>query len=114
MICLFPSSSTAQISEGGLPPSFGYTNLLKSGSSAVDIPVTFSVEDLKTVDAWNVSQGAPLKVATLIPVQLSIENSGNWISLPGGEQIWQLKIQAKDAIAINLYYNEIAQDLKKL
>ena len=99
LICLFPSSSTAQISEGGLPPSFGYTNLLKSGSSAVDIPVTFSVEDLKTVDAWNVSQGAPLKVATLIPVQLSIENSGNWILLPGGEQIWQLKIQAKDAIA---------------
>ena len=106
LICLFPSSATAQISEGGLPPSFGYTNLLKSGSSAVDIPVTFSVEDLKTVDAWNVSQGAPLKVATLIPVQLSIENSGNWILLPGGEQIWQLKIQAKDAIAINLYYND--------
>ena len=101
-----PVTLTAQISEGGTPPSFSYLNVLKSTSTGIDIPITFSVEDLKVVDAWNVSQGAPLKVATLIPADLSMENAGEWSTLPGGEKIWQLQIQAQDAIALNLYYKE--------
>ncbi|MBP7487974.1 MAG: hypothetical protein KA789_11175, partial [Parabacteroides sp.] len=52
-----PVTLTAQISEGGTPPSFSYLNVLKSTSTGIDIPITFSVEDLKVVDAWNVSQG---------------------------------------------------------
>lgn len=101
-----PVTLKAQISEGGIPPSFTDSNKLKSTLSSVDIPITFSVEDLKVVDAWNVSQGFPLKVATLIPVDLSIDNSGEWSTLPDGEKIWQLQIQAQGAIALNLYYKE--------
>ena len=57
------SSSLAQISEGGLPPSFQFAGSLRSEKLAEQVPVNFSVEDLKTVDAWRVSQGAPLRVA---------------------------------------------------
>ena len=95
----------AQISEGGSPPSFEYTNLLKSELSPVEIPINFSVEDLKIVDAWKVNQGAPLKVATLIKANLNPDNSGEWFTLPNNEMIWQLRIQAKGAIALMLYYN---------
>lgn len=103
---ILPESVRAQISEGGIPASFKYSNTLKSDLPTVRIPVNFSVEDLKTVDAWQVSQGAPLKVAKLIDTDLSPENAGNWTTLPGGEKIWQLRLQAKDAIALMLYYKE--------
>lgn len=79
---ILPESVRAQISEGGTPASFKYSNTLKSDLPTVQIPVNFSVEDLKTVDAWQVSQGAPLKVAKLIDTDLSPENAGNWTTLP--------------------------------
>lgn len=102
----FPESVYAQISEGGTPASFKYQNTLKSDLPTVQIPVNFSVEDLKTVDRWQVSQGAPLKVGTLIDTDLTIDNSGNWTTLPDGNKIWQLRIQAKDAIALMLSFKD--------
>ena len=85
---VLPGSAHAQISEGGTPASFKYQNTLKSDLPTVQIPINFSVEDMKTVDRWQVSQGAPLKVSQLIPTDLSIDNAGNWTTLPGGEKIW--------------------------
>lgn len=102
---IFPQTVNAQISEGGTPLSFASQNRLKSDLPAVQIPIQFSVEDLKIVDAWQVSQGAPLKLATLIETDLGIGNSGNQITLPDGKSIWQLRIQAKGAIALMLYYD---------
>ena len=99
------SSSLAQISEGGLPPSFQFAGSLRSEKLAEQVPVNFSVEDLKTVDAWRVSQGAPLRVAKSIPTSFDIADSGDWISLPDGSQVWQLHLQAKGAIALILYYS---------
>ena len=70
------SSSLAQISEGGLPPSFQFAGSLRSEKLAEQVPVNFSVEDLKTVDAWRVSQGAPLRVAKSIPTSFDIADIG--------------------------------------
>jgi len=100
------SSLLAQISEGGLPPSFQFAGSLRSEKLAEQVPVNFSVEDLKAVDAWRVSQGAPLRVAKSIPTSFDIANSGDWISLPDGSQVWQLHLQAKGAIALILYYSD--------
>lgn len=94
----------AQISEGGFPPSFAYDNSPGSEIPVTDIPVIFNVDDLTTVDEWQVSNGYPLKVATSIPVSLNTRNSGQWLTLPGGEHIWQLRIRAKGAIGLMLYY----------
>ena len=80
------SSSLAQISEGGLPPSFQFAGSLRSEKLAEQVPVNFSVEDLETVDAWRVSQGAPLRVAKSIPTSFDIADSGDWISLPDGSE----------------------------
>lgn len=71
---VLPGSAYAQISEGGTPTSFKYQNTLKSDLPTVQIPINFSVEDLKTVDRWQVSQGAPLKVGVLLPTDLTIDN----------------------------------------
>lgn len=106
-ICFFSAISLqAQISEGGLPPSFQFTTNLRSQIQATVVPVNFSVEDLKVVDAWRVSQGAPLAIAKVIETDLSIDNAGQWVTLPDGRQVWQLHLQAKDAIALLLYYTD--------
>ena len=54
---VLPGSAHAQISEGGTPTSFKYQNTLKSDLPIVQIPINFSVEDLKTVDRWGQPRG---------------------------------------------------------
>ena len=106
-LCCFPTIFLhAQISEGGLPPSFQFMTNLKSTEQPVQIPVSFSVEDLKVVDAWRVSQGAPLAIAKRIETDLSISNSGNWGTIPDGQKVWQLHLEAKGAIALILSYSD--------
>lgn len=106
-VCCLPMAILhAQISEGGLPPSSQFATNLRSQEQATQVPVNFSVEDLKAVDAWRVSQGAPLAIAKVIDTDLSIDNSGHWVTLPNGQKVWQLHLQAKGAIALLLYYSD--------
>lgn len=103
---VLPGSAYAQISEGGTPTSFKYQNTLKSDLPTVQIPINFSVEDLKTVDRWQVSQGAPLKVGVLLPTDLTIDNAGSWVcqmTLPIGNYIY---------ICSGALVNNTAEDLK--
>ena len=83
-----------------------YQNTLKSDLPTDQIPINFSVEDLKTVDRWQVSQGAPLKVGVLLPTDLTIDNAGSWNTLPDGKRVWRLQVQAKDAIALMLSFRD--------
>jgi hypothetical protein len=106
MIALQRLSSHAQISEGGTPPSFRTQLASRSGPAAEEIPVTFNVNDLKGVDAWQADRGVPPAVATLIDVAFNPSNSGAWTVLPGGERIWQLHLHAGGAIALMLYYSD--------
>ena len=62
-----------------MPASFNEQNTLKSQLPVVDIPINFSVEDMKVVDAWQVSQGAPLAVSTLLDTDLNMDNAGLWL-----------------------------------
>ena len=96
----------SQISEGGYPPSFNYPQTLRSGSPAIKVPIDFYIEDLRETDQWQAGQGAPMPVSRLISVDYSMENSGEFTLLPGGEKIWRLHLMAKDAVAIMLYYND--------
>lgn len=79
LFLLHASKVKSQISEGGKPVSFNYTNRLKSELPIVRIPVNFSVEDLIAVDEWRVSQGAPLTVSTLIDTNLDMDKPDNGI-----------------------------------
>lgn len=106
-ICFCPTMLLqAQISEGGLPPSFEFATTLRSMKQAVQVPVDFSVEDLKVVDAWRVSQGAPMRVAKSIPVALDLNRDAEWLTLPDGRKIARLHLQAKGALALILYYSD--------
>ena len=100
------STVFSQISEGGIPPSFSYQSALRSASLPTSVPVDFYIEDLHETDYWQARDGAPLPVAKLIPVDYTMDNSGYHTVLPGGEKIWRLHLQAKDAVAVMLFYKD--------
>lgn len=104
-LLFIPILAYGQISEGGTPPSFQHSSLLKSGSKPQVVPIDFSVEDLKSVDEWQVSQGSPLRVSTILPVNYNLTEAGEWLTLDNGQEICQLKIKAEGAIALMLYYS---------
>ncbi|MDR2138600.1 MAG: protease [Tannerella sp.] len=106
ILALQAITAFAQISEGGFPPSFQYAVTMRSGLAVEQIPVTFYAEDLRRVDEWQAAEGAPTAVATLIEVALNPQNAGRWSTLPGGERVWQLHLQARGALALLLYYSD--------
>ncbi len=97
--------SWAQISEGGIPPSFGLP-ILRQSAQPYQTAIKFNVNELKAEDAKNEAEGAPIRTAIIIPSDLSIEKDGRWTDLADGRRIWQLEISAPDAIALLLYYDE--------
>ena len=106
-ILTIQANTFAQISEGGIPPSFQFQTRLRSRIATIQIPIAFNVSELKKADEQNVAQGTPLlAVATLIDAGYNPENAGSWTTLPDGKRLWQLNLQAKDAIAMMVYYSD--------
>jgi hypothetical protein len=99
---------SAQISEGGIPPSFKYSRSqsLRSAVQQIEVPVDFYVKDLQEVDHWRAREGTPLPVGKLISVGYTMENSGSYTTFPDGERVWRLHLKAADAVAIMLYYQD--------
>lgn len=99
-------SMRAQVSEGGLPPSFTSASVLKKTAQPYVASIDFDVAKMKSEDAITEGLGLPPRVAQIIDVDLNIENSGEWLVLDSGQRIWQLSLQADGAIATILYYKE--------
>lgn len=98
----------AQISEGGLPPSFAYPtqDMKMSLKQPYKASINFSIKDLLLEDLDREAANAPLRTGVIIPTDLSFEKSGEWSTLPDGQRIWRLEISAPKAIALMLYYDE--------
>jgi len=103
---ILQEKSFAQLSEGGIPPSFQFQPTLRSHAATVQIPVTFDVRELIQADKQQTAQGIPLAVATQIDVQYNPTNAGIWSRLPDGTVIWQFNLQAKGALALMIYYSD--------
>ncbi|GHV72366.1 hypothetical protein FACS1894201_01130 [Bacteroidia bacterium] len=109
---LFLVPTFAQPSEGGMPPSFLYgkqaAKTLSLLPEHVVMPIDFDVKQLRFEDALNEGTGeaVPLNCAHLITTCLNMDNSGRWLTLSNGQRIWQLSIEAKDAIALTLLYEQ--------
>lgn len=111
VICLIimffaPLRGVAQVSEGGLPPSFSYQQTLRSAIMTTIVPVDFYIEDLRVTDNWRAREGTPMPVGQLISVDYTMENAGHRTVLPGGENIWRLSLKAAGAVAMMLYYDD--------
>ena len=89
--------------KGGLPYSFTNGQL----SNEVDHLLLNSpeIESLKAEDLIRDKNGMFYRAGVTVPVNAGLSNAGSWTELPGGDRIWRLKISAKGARAIGVYYD---------
>ncbi|MDR3219766.1 MAG: T9SS type A sorting domain-containing protein [Dysgonamonadaceae bacterium] len=116
MLILTYHAVQAQISEGGTPPGFAYKKstvqyaLRSQQSPNYVVPIDFDVNQLRKEDAEReaLDELTPLNAVKIIPVDITMQNSGEWSVLSNGQHIWQLTIEAPKAIATMLYYDEFS------
>jgi PKD repeat protein len=97
--------SFAQIKRGGTPPSFAAANRTKQAMQEIKLLQAPELTSLKAEDETRAKAGLMPRIATILPVNYTVENAGEWITLPTGEKIWQLRLQSPGAIALSLYYD---------
>jgi len=96
----------AQISQGGLPPSFKQAD--KSALSTIEyIKMPYvDVEALRAEDVYNDRiKDQPWRFGQDMYVNYNPGNSGTWDVLEDGGRIWRLGIISKGALSINLTFN---------
>jgi len=103
-IILFSGTSFlfAQISQGGIPPSF--KNNLNSEVDRVELQ-PMSSKNVLAEDSKFIKDGTPQRIGYSLNTALSPENSGTWTDLPKGGRIWQLQIKSPSALALGVYYD---------
>lgn len=96
-------SSFSQISHGGIPYSF-QNNLLTTVSifTNQNIDVTALIEEDAITD---LHKDISPRFGKIVPVNLSLTNSGTWETLASGDRIWRLTIKSPNAVSINLNYD---------
>ncbi|MDR1552481.1 MAG: choice-of-anchor J domain-containing protein [Prevotellaceae bacterium] len=114
IICLFVFGLTAnradaQQTKGGTPPTFLVKEAQALPAQAyVKVPVNFSVTEWLIEDSIKANSGdiARPPFAREIPVDFTMENSGVWTELPDGRKVWRLAVEAKNALALIISYEE--------
>ncbi len=103
---LFPEICNAQISQGGIPMK---TTVLKSsGTKVVEMP---PIQNLLTSEFDADEQDhekllKPFQFAYPFDVDLSPDNSGEWLQGENGFYIWKLTIRSRGAKSLNLIFDE--------
>ncbi|MDR2065552.1 MAG: choice-of-anchor J domain-containing protein [Prevotellaceae bacterium] len=113
MVCLsvfglIAYQADAQQTRGGTPPTFLVKEAQALPAQAyVKLPVNFSISELLEEDEFNAKNGIIRpRVAKSISSNITMENSGKWDELPDGRKIWRVAIEAKNAKAIILGYDD--------
>ncbi|TNF27022.1 MAG: hypothetical protein EP314_05295, partial [Bacteroidetes bacterium] len=109
LLMLFASytSATAQVSLGGQPLSFNSTLLqdLEVQSIRLQMP---DMELVEQQDEEAAVMGDPPRYAVHIPIGISFGSAGEWVELKGGARVWRLRLEAPNALATTLLFDEFS------
>ncbi len=105
MVAAFCSNfAIGQISEGGEPLSF------KSSESFSEISyyeiTKPDMEKIRIEDEKNALNDDLYLYGRKLPVNLSIDNAGEWTDLPDGDRVWRMKLYSEDALALFLLFDD--------
>ena len=90
------------------PPSFQFKNKLIQKSQNHRVTLKEDVSLLRAQDMERIKDGHPLRVAIGIPVNLEFTGENvQWLSLPGGEKIWQQSISSEGAEGLILSFDKL-------
>lgn len=100
-------SVSAQISEGGTPPSFNFENTLKFTQQPYVVNFTGDIQKLKLEDEILVQNGGPQRTGMPISVDININKTGKWTTLSDGQEIWQQTLKSPGATALFIVYDDL-------
>ncbi|MDR2127172.1 MAG: choice-of-anchor J domain-containing protein [Prevotellaceae bacterium] len=105
---LMSNRTDAQQKGRVMPPTFLVKEAQALPAQAhVKMPVNFSISELMEEDEFNATHGVVRpRIAKVIPADLTVENSGAWSELPDGRRVWRVAIEAANAKALLLSYDE--------
>ncbi len=97
-------SVQAQISEGGLPPSFQPDNqaVLSGKMPAPQTLAALNVATALSEDSHNPGQN---RFAAPIAVDITLEHSGTWQTLPNGDRVWLCALQSTGALGLTILFD---------
>lgn len=100
------SISFAQLSEGGEPESF-HNTLFTSLAPVpfINMP-SFNLAALRSADSIDDQSKLAYRFGFNHFVDLGLNNSGVWNTSSSGDKIWQLGITSKNAMSINLTFDD--------
>lgn len=102
IFCL-PQFTKAQLSEGGTPPGFKFTN---QRSIPVKVMPRFNVDSMLMEDEENAPyKDRPYRFGYNHMVNYGLSNSGTWSTLPDGSRLWQLGIRSTGAYTLNFGFS---------
>ncbi len=99
----------AQIQEKGTP--WGVTYNLSVKNLSVKNLKAPDVDALLAEDAERAKEGVLYRVGVALPVHFTLDNSGEWTTLPDGKKIWRLRISSKGAEALTLDFDRFKMPL---
>lgn len=104
ILAFIGSHIQAQISHGGKP--FDWEKNQELSGEFVSLP-PINREVLDREDALNDKfKEIPYRFGENIPVDLDINNSGEWITLANGDRVWRLGITAAGAVSLNFVFDQ--------
>lgn len=97
----FVQAIMAQINSGGTPLAFG--TALPTPPEVV-MPAV-DVEQYMLEDERNTDAKRPFRFGAELDTNLTLDNSGVWHQLPGGDRVWQLRITCRGAKSLNFIFD---------
>ena len=108
LIFFLADANFAQETVLKLPPSFQYKNSLVQKSQIYKATLKQDVSQFRAEDMEQIKNGQPLRIAVGIASDLELNNeTGQWLSLPTGERIWQQAIKSEGASGLILSFKEL-------
>lgn len=103
--CLFAIQGIAQMTNEGQPVSWSQKTL----ATPIDYHLMpkFDLDKQKKIDALNDGTGMkPWQFGYEHNVNYNLNNSGTWTVLSNGDRIWQIEFESKDALTMNLVFDD--------
>lgn len=100
-------SQFAQVTNLGSP--VGWNGKLNSKNIPTETMSGFDQELIKSQDEVNdITKDSPWRFGYKYEVDFNLDNSGEWTVLPNGDKLWQIAIECKSALTINLLFEDFS------
>jgi len=99
--------ASAQISDGGLPPSFLPENTAVFAAAGEPPQVSIQSLDLKKIHAEDAAQPEQGRFAApLAGISITPKTDGQWVDLPNGDRVWRCAVQSSKALGLILLFDQ--------